>query len=351
MPRVKTMCYIDASVFALFYQSFAFSYSKVFPLSIDLSTKSNVNAMKEKTRRRRFIQSECNHIYQRTVSGNVLFYDREDYLVFYTIVSVLARKKNVRILSMCLMVNHVHMLLETGTLEQMADFVRDYSSVFVREYNDYVGRHGQLFRKSYGSAPKKGDKSMRSTIVYIGNNPVEKMLCRSAEDYRWNFLRYIMTDNPFSGSFSSKEYSCCLRRSVARVNAAAKAGCYLNYIQLTSMFSSLTACEKEILTDRIISAYFPFDIKRLLGYYSDYEQMVSAMRFTSGHEYDIKEIRYPGSDQIYVDMVSFVRDVLGISPVRSVTAFPYGRKLHLAEALEDNTGATAYEISRFLHLP
>ena len=106
-------------------------------------------------RRRRFVDGECNHIYQRTVNGFNIFYDLEDYLVFYMILSTSARKFNVRILKICLMVDHIHILLEAESCKEMADFVRYYSSVFVREFNDSIGREGQLMYKSFGSAPKK----------------------------------------------------------------------------------------------------------------------------------------------------------------------------------------------------
>ena len=127
-------------------------------------------------RRRRFLDGECNHIYQRTLNGFNIFYDQEDYLVFYMILSTSARKFRVRILELCLMVDHIHILLESDSCQEMSGFVRYYSSVFVREYNDSIGRNGQMMYKSFGSAPKKGDKKTRSAIVYIGNNPVEKKM-------------------------------------------------------------------------------------------------------------------------------------------------------------------------------
>ena len=111
-----------------------------------------------KKRRRRFIEGESNHIYQRTVDGVILFYDKEDFLLFYMIVSVTVKKYNVRVLQMCLMIDHVHMLAESESLEVLADFVRDYTSIFAKEYNLSVGRSGRLFAKSFGSAPKKGEK-------------------------------------------------------------------------------------------------------------------------------------------------------------------------------------------------
>ena len=83
-------------------------------------------------RRRRFLPGECSHIYQRTVQGVNIFYDREDYLVFYMIISVSARKFKVKIIKMCLMIDHIHILVEADSCKEMADFVRHYTSVFVR---------------------------------------------------------------------------------------------------------------------------------------------------------------------------------------------------------------------------
>ena len=55
-------------------------------------------------RRRRFIDGECNHIYQRTLNGFNIFYDREDYLVCYMIISTVRRKFKVKIIKMCLII-------------------------------------------------------------------------------------------------------------------------------------------------------------------------------------------------------------------------------------------------------
>ena len=151
-----------------------------------------------KYRKRKFFSGECIHIYQRTVSGFNIFYDREDFIVFFTIFSVISRLYDVCVLELCLMIDHIHVLLAADSLEQVSSFVRHYSSQYALEYNHSLGRHGSLFHKSFGSAPKKGGKKIRSTIVYIGNNPVEKKLCSNAPEYRWNFLAYISETNPFS---------------------------------------------------------------------------------------------------------------------------------------------------------
>lgn len=116
-----------------------------------------------------------------------------------------------------------------------------------------------MFHKSYG-------------IVYIGNNPVEKKLC------------------------------------IKIVKNASKSNAYLNYTRLRDMFGTLSESEQEYLTDYIIMSYFPFDKDRLLSYYEDWNQMVEAMHSTAGSEHDIKEVFSSGSDQIYDEMVRYIKD-------------------------------------------
>lgn len=303
-----------------------------------------------KKRRRRFICDECNHIYQKTANGELLFYDREDYLVCYTILSVTARKYGVEILEVCFMIDHIHILLYADTCEIMADFMRDYTSVFAQAYNESVGRTGRLFHKSYGSAPKSGDKKMRSAIVYIGNNPVEKKLCVNAEDYRWNFLKYMVESGPFSERKPTNSFSRPLRRARRQVKAMAELGLYLNYAKIRSMLSTVSGNELELLTDFIISSYSPFNDKRVLGYYESWEQMVHAMHSTTDSEYDIDERFYSGSDQVYVNMIRFVRDELNLAPVRQVTVMRPEEKMRLAALLKQKTGASFYQVRRFLQM-
>jgi hypothetical protein len=248
------------------------------------------------------------------------------------------------------MVDHVHILLESQSCEDMADFIRDYSSVFVREYNTSIGRKGQLFHKSFGSAPKQGAKKMRSVIVYIGNNPVEKDLCKYAEEYRWNFLRYMVSPHPFSVNIPARRRSRRLVRSMKYVSMICQSRNYLNYRQLSDLFDVLSDMEKEYMTDFIIMKYYPFDDDKLLSFYNDWHQMAEAMHSTAGSEHDIVEQWYHRPDDIYIRMADFVRERLGIFPVRKVTMLPEGQKKMLLTELRINVGATVYEACKFLHL-
>ena len=303
-----------------------------------------------KYRKRKFISGEYMHVYQRTVNGFNIFYEREDFLLFYTIFSIVAKQYALKVVELCLMIDHVHILLLSDSLEVISAFIRHYTSLFVKEYNVGVGRHGPLFHKSFGSAPKKGSKKIRSAIVYIGNNPVEKSLCREAKEYRWNFLAYLLDRHPFSVQKPLSSCSERLRKAVHEVRRCHDVDHYLSYAQLRRLMNNLNNDEKEMLTDYIINIYWPFDNELLLSFYGSADEMLHAMRSTSGADYDIREKYYSGSDAIYHDMLNVASDQCGIVPARMITQLSDEQKMEVASILKKYTQSSHIQISKFLHM-
>lgn len=303
-----------------------------------------------KYKRRKFAAGECLHVYQRTIGGINIFYDREDYLVYYTMFSIISKLYDIAILELCVMIDHIHMLISSNKLDQVASFIQHLTSKFVLAYNQEDGRKGNLFHKSYGSAPKIGSKKIRSTIVYIGNNPVEKSLCLDASGYRWNFLAYIKDKNPFSEKIAANHLAPRVRSILKEIRNTHKADSYLTYAQLRRMFAKLSEMEQEIVTDYIISIYNPIDIGALLSFYNSYDDLINAMRSTAGNDYDIKEKFYQGSDKVYFEMVKLIDNVLHIKPVRLITTCSDNYKFEVARLLQRATMANSLQISKFLHM-
>jgi REP element-mobilizing transposase RayT len=68
-------------------------------------------------KKRKFYSGVLNHVYQRSLNGVNLFYEDEDFLVFYTIFSVCVRSSDVEALMLCIMFNHFHALLRARSAQ------------------------------------------------------------------------------------------------------------------------------------------------------------------------------------------------------------------------------------------
>jgi REP element-mobilizing transposase RayT len=301
-------------------------------------------------KRRKFYRGVVNHVYQKSINGVNMFYEWEDYIVFYTIFSVCAKSADVEVLELCIMYNHFHGLIRAESVHDLSSFMDRVTAWFVMEHNTHVGRKGKLLKKNYGSAPKWDDKAVRNAINYIGNNPIEKKLCKRAEEYRWNFLAYAFSRNPFSEPLKKDRASKALRKALKEVDYMAEMNLPIKYNLLARLKKNLPEKEIEQLIDYIIVKYLPFDYQELVSYYESYDTMLTAMHSNTGSEHDIREECEPESDLAYAEMIRYIRQSRPGMVVRRVTTLAEAEKADLAMELQRRTSATYRQICRFLHI-
>lgn len=301
-------------------------------------------------KKRKFYRGQVNHVYQRSINGVNLFYGWEDFIVFYTIFAVCARSSGIQVLELCIMPNHFHILIRTSSVHELSSFMDRFTSWYVMEYNASIGRKGKLLKKNFGSAPKWDEKAVRNAINYIGNNPVEKKLCKKAEEYRWNFLAFAYSNNPFSEPIRREYASTALREALREVDNMAMMNLPLKHGRLARISSKLKVREKEQLIDYIIKQYLPFDYTALSSYYDSYETMLTAMHSNTGSEHDINEDWDPESDQVFNEMIRYVQDTRPEMMTRKITMLPDEDKISLSIELQRNFNVTYRQICRFLHI-
>ena len=302
-------------------------------------------------RKRKFYKGTLNHVYQRTVGGVHLFYTLEDALVFYTIFSVCVKSSNIKVLKLCIMHNHVHILIRADNVKDLYSFMDRFTAWFVRVYNRRHGRTGKLFKKSFGSAPKWEEKKQRSAIIYIGNNPVEKHFCRFAEESRWNFLAYSRSDYPFSEPIKLSKASTDLKVFIKRVDNLIKLNLPLKYSMLSCFTRKLNAKELKQLVDHIIAGYYVFEDDELISLFKSYEDMLLAMHSTTGDEFEIKEEKDDFSLTSFNEMMRFLRSRYSSDFINKMISLPFEEKYKIVGELQANTSASNHQICKFLHVP
>lgn len=303
-----------------------------------------------KSKKRPFQKDILIHCYQRTADGGVLFYCYSDYLVWFTLICMEARRHKVRILAMCAMPDHVHLTVSADSREELAGFMRNWSSEYVAHFNSVSGMKGRLL-DTFGSAPKYGDKKARTNLLYVWNNPVERRLVARAEDYRWNFLAYARSDHPFSKPLVIRESRWPLQKAVKEVKAQFKMGRAMTYAQLQRLFRTLTPEECQQLTDFIIVTYNVIDYQAALRFFGSYEDLLLAVHANTGTEYDLNEVFIGKSDAHFAKMVSVVMQERKPADIHDILALPLDEKFQVFQLIRKYSYAMSEQIAHFLHMP
>ena len=302
---------------------------------------------------RKVYRDVLNHCYQRTVGRVVLFYTVSDHLVFFTIFCTMAKKYQLQILKLVLMPDHIHQAAIERRKGHLSAFQHDCQMMYAREFNRLSHRKGDLFEHNYGSVPKVGDKKVRSVLIYLDNNPVERNLAPKAESYQWNFLAYGASDHPFSEKIVTRDASAQLKRAMKEVTAMHEAGRYLRYAFLQRLFRSLPDDrERDQLTDFIVVTYSVIDHAASIGCFGRYEDELLAAHATSGSEYDLKETFDGWSDAFYARMTAVLRrEGRYKKDIHEILAIPADKRFELFKLLRQETSAPGKQIAKFLHLP
>ena len=300
--------------------------------------------------KRKTTDSGCEHIYQNTVRGILLFYSDEDRIVYLTLFKTLSVKYGIVALTLGLMYNHTHYLIEDPSLDIMAKFNAELASKYALAFNKDCGRKGALFKKAYGNSPKNGEKTVRTSIAYTFNNSVEKHLFTRPEHDRWMFLAYLKSDHPFSEKIDLETTSKRMRRGLSMLKSLSSKNVPLSYTYVRKLFDGLNEKESLQMKDAIISAYLPINKEALLSYYKSYDDMIIAINSNTGSEYDLKEDFDDVSHLAYRDMLSIIAKSSYADNPKSVLMASHSKKKQIGDTLARLTGAKYNLIRRVLDM-
>ncbi len=300
-------------------------------------------------KRKDFHRDTVTHIYQRATHGFVMFYNTKDSLVYFTLFSILAERHKVRVISLCLMHNHVHILLEGATSTGITSFMRDLISWFTRVYNRRHRLSGSLF-DTFGISVKDNGKAVRTSIAYVNNNPVEARICRRAEEWRWNFIAYADSAHPYSEKATLSKATAALRRSIKKVEYFRRAGKPLTYERLDEILDSLSIKEKQQLIDRIIRGYSYIDFNRTISFYGSYVKMTDAFSFNTGSEYDLREPFDPQSGQAFGKMTRYLAADKRFKDIGDLFNSPAETRIEYFSELINLCHVSTAHAKKFLHI-
>lgn len=127
-------------------------------------------------------------LYHVIVRGNQrrkTFLGGDDYKAYLERMEKYRTQFRVRIYAYCLMPNHVHLLLETGTAP-LAKFMQGLQQSYTQYFNRHYRKVGHLFQGRYKAIICDKDKYLLVLIRYIHLNPVRARLSTRPEGYSYS---------------------------------------------------------------------------------------------------------------------------------------------------------------------
>ena len=251
------------------------------------------------------------------------------------------------------MPDHIHFSVIAPTWYELWRFMQNLQSMFAKEHNITCHRKGSLFKSPFGSAPKTSDKKVRTNINYVANNPVERCLTDRAENYRWTFLAYAVSNHPFSQAIVKSKASKELKRAMAIVDSSHATQLHLKHQTLSKMFEPLDKKECNQLTDYIIAKYSVIEYQTAIHYYGSYDTMLTAIHSNTGEEHDIhdiKEDKTKQNDNVYSKMTKLLIETYHFKDIHDMLGLTLKKKHELFRFLSNNTDTPSYQIAKYLRI-
>ena len=136
-------------------------------------------------RPREDIEGAVHHVYARGNSGRPIYRDDVDRQTYLRMLIRVIGRMRWRLLSYCLMDNHVHLLIETPEAN-LGRGIQRMHGLYAREFNTRHRRAGHLFQGRYGAVRIKTDEQLWTVAVYVAMNPVEAGLCATPDEWPWS---------------------------------------------------------------------------------------------------------------------------------------------------------------------
>ena len=146
--------------------------------------------------KRPWVAGAIYHITNRGNRQEIIFRENIDYIVYLGILKETLKfyeDDNYKLISYCLMSNHVHLLLKTGTKDP-SFFMRRVNSMYARYFNSKYQYIGHLFQGRYFSNLINNVIELLEVSRYIHLNPVRAKMVDSPEKYMWSSYNKIVLD-------------------------------------------------------------------------------------------------------------------------------------------------------------
>ncbi len=131
------------------------------------------------------------HIMSHGNRRSDIFKDEEDYKVYLAILKQAMEKYTYILYAYCLMMNHIHMQIETKDVE-IWNIMRYINLAYTKYFNNKYNFTGHLFQGRYRAELIEDDSYNLQTSRYIHLNPVKAAIVDAPIEYKWSSYSVYM---------------------------------------------------------------------------------------------------------------------------------------------------------------
>jgi len=130
------------------------------------------------------------HVVAKSPSRRLLFNDDGERQRYLQLLAGEIRIREWRLLTFCLLSNHLHLLIQTPQPDLGAG-MKVVHETFARRTNHTRREGGSLFGARFYSTIVRNDRHALGCLRYIARNPVEAFICPHARDWPWSAHRAL----------------------------------------------------------------------------------------------------------------------------------------------------------------
>ena len=138
------------------------------------------------TKTRLLIKNACYHIMARGNHKQLVFVDKEDFIVYLHRLKHYKRKYSFKLYGYCLMPNHIHLIGETKKPEDLPKLMQGLHRSYTAYYNKKYNKVGHLWQGRFKTKVITRDEYLIGCIAYVEQNPVRANLASSLREYEFS---------------------------------------------------------------------------------------------------------------------------------------------------------------------
>ncbi|MBI3990531.1 MAG: transposase [Candidatus Omnitrophica bacterium] len=139
---------------------------------------------------RLLISNVCYHIIQRGNQKQNIFLEEVDFKKYLEIVLHYKRKYNFKVYAYCLMLNHIHLVVEVKKVADLSKVMQGISLTYTIWFNKKYAKVGHLWQGRFKNMVIQKDAYLIDCINYIEYNPVRANVVSSPLDYMWSSWKH-----------------------------------------------------------------------------------------------------------------------------------------------------------------